>query len=231
LGISCLPSETKADDDGNIDCSQTGIKVQRKLSAATARLVHADAFDRTSLNPAYASNREPSASVARCATRLHTLEYQFPAARDQADADGQIGCRQVRQRPNPIERHNPFAHGRVSPCPCTPGRASAPEPRRTSAQVPLTSVFYASTKLAIFPLTTKLQTYSTKSFNRRYERKPVILTTNRPFKEWNEVFPNATCIATLLDRLLHHADVTVIEGKSYRVRESEQEAAARRRKK
>lgn len=67
--------------------------------------------------------------------------------------------------------------------------------------------------------------------NRRYERKSVIVTTNRPFKEWNEVFPNATCIATLLDRLLHHADVTVIEGDSYRVRESEQEAAARRRKK
>ena len=67
--------------------------------------------------------------------------------------------------------------------------------------------------------------------NRRYERKPVILTTNRSFKEWNEVFPNATCIVTLLDRLLHHADVTVIEGESYRVRESEQETAARRRKK
>ena len=67
--------------------------------------------------------------------------------------------------------------------------------------------------------------------NRRYERKPVILTTNRPFKEWNEVFPNATCIVTLLDRLLHHAEVTVVEGKSYRVRESEQETAARRSKK
>ncbi len=67
--------------------------------------------------------------------------------------------------------------------------------------------------------------------NRRYERKPVILTTNRPFKEWNEVFPNATCIATLLDRLLHHADLTNIEGKSYRLRESELETAARRRKK
>ena len=67
--------------------------------------------------------------------------------------------------------------------------------------------------------------------NRRYERKPVILTTNRPFKEWNEVFPNATCIVTLLDRLLHHADVALIEGDSYRVRESEQETAARRRKK
>jgi DNA replication protein DnaC len=66
--------------------------------------------------------------------------------------------------------------------------------------------------------------------NRRYERKSVIVTTNRPFKEWNEVFPNATCIVTLLDRLLHHADVTVIEGSSYRVRESEQETAARRKK-
>lgn len=67
--------------------------------------------------------------------------------------------------------------------------------------------------------------------NRRYERKPIILTTNRPFKEWNEVFPNATSIVTMLDRLLHHADVTVIEGKSYRVRESEMEKAARRSKK
>lgn len=67
--------------------------------------------------------------------------------------------------------------------------------------------------------------------NRRYERKSVIVTTNRPFKEWNEVFPNASCIVTLLDRLLHHADVTLIEGDSYRVRESEQETAARRRKK
>jgi DNA replication protein DnaC len=66
--------------------------------------------------------------------------------------------------------------------------------------------------------------------NRRYEHKSVILTTNKPFKEWNEVFPNATCIATMLDRLLHHAEVTVIEGNSYRVRDSELEMAARRRK-
>jgi DNA replication protein DnaC len=66
--------------------------------------------------------------------------------------------------------------------------------------------------------------------NRRYERKSVIVTTNRVFKEWNEVFPNATCIATLLDRLLHHADVTLLEGESYRIRESQREAAARKKK-
>jgi DNA replication protein DnaC len=66
--------------------------------------------------------------------------------------------------------------------------------------------------------------------NRRYEKRSVIITTNRTFKEWNQVFPNATCIATLLDRLTHHADVTVFEGESYRVHESEQESAARRKK-
>jgi DNA replication protein DnaC len=65
--------------------------------------------------------------------------------------------------------------------------------------------------------------------NRRYERASILITTNRAFKDWDSVFPNAACIATLLDRLTHHADVTVIEGQSYRVRESEQEAAARRK--
>ena len=66
--------------------------------------------------------------------------------------------------------------------------------------------------------------------NQRYEhRRSVVLTTNLAFKDWNTVFPNATCIATLLDRLTHHADVTLLEGKSYRVRESEQENAERRK--
>ena len=55
--------------------------------------------------------------------------------------------------------------------------------------------------------------------NRRYERNSVILTTNKPFKEWNEVFPNATCIVTLLDRLLHHATTINIKGESYRLKE------------
>jgi len=67
--------------------------------------------------------------------------------------------------------------------------------------------------------------------SRRYERRSIVITTNKAFRDWNTVFPNATSIATLLDRLTHHADVTVIEGQSYRVRESEMESAARRKKK
>jgi DNA replication protein DnaC len=64
--------------------------------------------------------------------------------------------------------------------------------------------------------------------NRRYERCSIVITTNRPFKDWNQVFPNATCIATLLDRLTHHADVTAVDGDSYRHHESQLEAAQRR---
>ena len=69
-----------------------------------------------------------------------------------------------------------------------------------------------------------------KVVDRRYERKPIVLTTNLAFRDWNTVFPNATSIATLLDKLTHHADVTMIEGHSYRVHESQKEAAARRKK-
>jgi DNA replication protein DnaC len=78
-----------------------------------------------------------------------------------------------------------------------------------------------------------------KVVDRRYERpgtkdtgpRSVLLTTNLAFRDWNTVFPNATSIATLLDKLTHYADVTLIEGQSYRVHESQREAAARRKKK
>jgi len=67
--------------------------------------------------------------------------------------------------------------------------------------------------------------------NRRYEHRSLIVTTNRGFKQWNGVFPNASRIVTLVDRLTHHASVTSIEGDSDRFHESESEAAARRKKK
>jgi DNA replication protein DnaC len=60
--------------------------------------------------------------------------------------------------------------------------------------------------------------------SRRYERKSLVLTTNLAFKEWPTVFPNATCATALIDRVIHHADVIGIEGKSYRLREAEADA-------
>ena len=64
--------------------------------------------------------------------------------------------------------------------------------------------------------------------NRRYERKPTIITTNRPFAEWSEVFPNAACVVSIVDRLVHHAEILVIEGESFRMREAKQRAAKKK---
>jgi DNA replication protein DnaC len=55
--------------------------------------------------------------------------------------------------------------------------------------------------------------------NARYERGAMILTSNRGFAEWGEVFGDAVVATALLDRLLHHAVVIQIEGASYRLRQ------------
>jgi len=66
--------------------------------------------------------------------------------------------------------------------------------------------------------------------SRRYEQSSTIITTNRPFVEWHEVFPNAACVVSLVDRLVHHADIVSIQGKSYRLKEAQERTEARKRK-
>lgn len=63
---------------------------------------------------------------------------------------------------------------------------------------------------------------------RRYEKgKSIVLTTNKPFVEWSSVFPNAACVVTLVDRLIHRAEMVVIEAESYRLREAQEQQARR----
>ena len=69
--------------------------------------------------------------------------------------------------------------------------------------------------------------------SRRYEEKSTLITTNRPFSEWSEVFPNAACVVSLVDRLLHHSEILSIEGESYRLKEAkehQQQQAVNRKK-
>ena len=58
--------------------------------------------------------------------------------------------------------------------------------------------------------------------SRRYEEKSVLITTNRPFSEWGEVFPNAACVVSLVDRLVHNAEIIQIKGESYRLKEAKE---------
>lgn len=65
--------------------------------------------------------------------------------------------------------------------------------------------------------------------SRRYHQKSsTIVTTNKPFAEWRDIFPNATCVVSLVDRLVHRSEIINIDGDSYRLKEA-MEASANRK--
>lgn len=66
--------------------------------------------------------------------------------------------------------------------------------------------------------------------NRRHEKKSTLITTNKSFSEWSEVFPNASCVVAMIDRLVHHAEILSIKGESYRRKEAQERATAKSRK-
>ena len=54
----------------------------------------------------------------------------------------------------------------------------------------------------------------------RYAQGTIVLTSNRAFKDWPKIFNNdSTLTAAILDRLLHHAETVLIEGKSFRMKD------------
>jgi DNA replication protein DnaC len=54
----------------------------------------------------------------------------------------------------------------------------------------------------------------------RYERAPIVITTNRAYKHWPQIFNNdSTLTSAILDRVMHHVDTVVIEGKSFRMKD------------
>jgi DNA replication protein DnaC len=63
--------------------------------------------------------------------------------------------------------------------------------------------------------------------SRRYEERSIVLSTNKPFAEWNDVFPNATCVVTLVDRLVHRSEIIHIDADSYRLKEHKERTAKR----
>jgi DNA replication protein DnaC len=66
--------------------------------------------------------------------------------------------------------------------------------------------------------------------SRRYQNKSTLVTTNRAFKQWGEVFPNAACVVSMIDRLVHNAEIITIEGESYRLKEAQERTEQRAQK-
>jgi DNA replication protein DnaC len=60
--------------------------------------------------------------------------------------------------------------------------------------------------------------------SQRYERAPMVITTNRAYKHWSQIFNNdSTLTSAILDRVHHHVETVIIEGKSYRTKEGIEE--------
>ena len=55
--------------------------------------------------------------------------------------------------------------------------------------------------------------------SRRYEKGSIIMTSNRPFGEWDKIFIDKTLTGAILDRLVHHCHIIAIKGESYRVQQ------------
>jgi len=64
--------------------------------------------------------------------------------------------------------------------------------------------------------------------NRRNQDRSTVVTTNKPFAEWNEVFPNSTSVVALIDRLVHRAEIVEIDGDSWRLKEATERTQKRR---
>ncbi len=65
--------------------------------------------------------------------------------------------------------------------------------------------------------------------NRRNADRSTVVTTNKPFGEWNEVFPNSSSVVALVDRLVHRSEIIEIDGESYRLKEAKERTEARRK--
>lgn len=63
----------------------------------------------------------------------------------------------------------------------------------------------------------------------RYQKHSTIVTTNRGYGEWSEIFPNAACVVTLVDRLVHNAETVLIAGESYRAKEALERASEKQK--
>ena len=73
-------------------------------------------------------------------------------------------------------------------------------------------------EVGYIPFKVKPPTCSSSSWRPDYERASVLVSSNKPFSRWGEVFGDDTVAAAMIDRLVHHADIINLKGDSYRLK-------------
>lgn len=74
-------------------------------------------------------------------------------------------------------------------------------------------------EMGYFPLDKRAAHFLFQLVSRRYQRASILLTSNKSFSEWGDIFPDPILASALLDRLLHHAVTVNIRGQSYRLKD------------
>lgn len=74
-------------------------------------------------------------------------------------------------------------------------------------------------EVGFLPIDTEGANMLFQLINKRYENHSTIITTNKPFGKWHEIFKDVTLANAILDRLLHHSHIININGNSYRLKD------------
>jgi DNA replication protein DnaC len=83
----------------------------------------------------------------------------------------------------------------------------------------LRTTLFVLDELGFLPLTPEDATFLFELVNKRYQaHKSTIITSNKSYGQWGEIFPDPVLAVALLDRLLHHATTINIRGESYRLK-------------
>jgi DNA replication protein DnaC len=90
---------------------------------------------------------------------------------------------------------------------------------KNAARLPLTPRLLIIDEIGYLPIERQGANLFFQLISRRYERGPMILTSNQSFGAWGEVFGDRVIATAILDRLLHHAVTLNIRGNSYRLKE------------
>ncbi len=81
-------------------------------------------------------------------------------------------------------------------------------------------------EMGYFALDKRAAQFLFQLVSRRYQRGSIILTSNKSYNEWGDIFPDPILASALLDRLLHHAVTVNIRGNSYRLKDKLRPAAS-----
>jgi DNA replication protein DnaC len=74
-------------------------------------------------------------------------------------------------------------------------------------------------EMGYFSLDKRAAQFLFQLISRRYQRGSIILTSNKSYNEWGDIFPDHVLAGAILDRLLHHAVTVNIRGNSYRLKD------------